>query len=482
MTLELVASRVLAPYFGNTNIVWTSIIGIILLSSSFGNFSGGILADKKDSNKCLKIILITASVFISLIPITSKYLLELYSSSISDIKTAAIISTITLFFIPSLLLGFINPIILKRKLDDIEKVGKTSGKMTAISTIGGITGTFLSGFYLIPNFGSIEILFGLSITLIILSLLVRVKKNKLLISFCLLLIITDIVLFIIYYQTNITNLNKIMSGDTNIKANIDTQYGKVILANSNYNFYKVRTLNVDGGYESAMYLEEDKKRQLVYSYTKFYNLMFKSNIDIKHVLMIGGGGYSYPKFYISHYLDKKIDVVEIDEDITRIARKYFNLDDVIKEFNAYDRIKIYNEDGRTFLNRNKVKYDAILNDAFSGLIPPKTLTTKEAINKIKISLKKRGVYLTNIIGSIEGKDSRFLKAEIETIHTVFKNVYVIPCKTENKQARQNLMVIATDDNLNIENCYEVTTSDNDIILTDNYCPVESLLAWLKNKR
>lgn len=472
MTLELVASRVLSPYFGNTNVVWTSVIGIILLSCSLGNYIGGIIADKKESEKSLKLILVLASVFIFLIPIIQGFLLEKISLVINGIKLGAVISTICLFFIPSLLLGLINPIVLKKRLLCVENAGKVSGRIYAISTIGGILGTFLSGFYLIPSFGSVQMLFGLSIILLLLSLFLKGSKKQIIII--ILLIIIDICLFCVFYKENIVNLNNVLDGKINVKASLDTQYGKVNLYNIYYGFDKVRVLNIDGGYESATFVD-DSKNELVYEYTKYYDLMFKSKNDIKNVLMIGGGGYSYPKYFISHYLDKNIDVVEIDEDVTRIAKKYFYLDDVIKEYKASSRINLINEDGRTFINNNTKKYDAILNDTFTGEIPAKDLTTLEAIKKIKSSLSSNGLYLSNVISSLNGKNSLFLKSEVKTLKEVFKNVYVVACNSLSEYDVQNFMVIATDDDIYIEKSKKVNLTDENLILTDNYCPIESLI-------
>ena len=104
----------------------------------------------------------------------------------------------------------------------------------------------------------------------------------------------------------------------------DTQYGKVCIYNTEDGESSYRTLLVDQGHESATFISEDKCNDLVYDYTKYYDLMFESSKDIKNALMIGGAGYSYPKYYISNYLDKSMDVVEIDEDITKIAKKYIS--------------------------------------------------------------------------------------------------------------------------------------------------------------
>ncbi len=478
MILELCASRVLSPYFGNSNIVWTSVIGIILLSSSIGNYIGGKIADKHGLKNNLKTILLLAAFFVFLIPINQKLILEFLSKTFADIRLGAILGTLTMFFIPSLFLGFINPIIIKLNLKDINTAGQITGKVYAIATIGGIVGTFLGGFFLVPNFGCVEILYVLSIILFILSFLIDIKlSNKiniliigwLLICFC---------LFIYSLYTNDIKGKMILDGEDKISVSYDTQYGRVIIRNAYINNEHVRLLNIDSGYESATFIEESKQNDLVYNYLKYYDLMFNSKYEINQVMMIGGAGYGYPKHYISTYPTKSIDVVEIDGDITKLAKKYFYLDKLISDYNLNEnhRLELINEDGRTYLNRNTKKYDAILNDAFSGDTPAKTLTTLELIQKIKNSLNENGLYLTNIISSVEGRDSRFIKAEVNTLKKVFKNVYVIPCRSiENKETTQNNMVISTDQELEFEGEYKLNIDENEIVLTDDYCPVDTLI-------
>ena len=173
-----------------------------------------------------------------------------------------------------------------------------------------------------------------------------------------------------------------------------------------------------------------------------------------------------------------MDVVEIDGEITEIAKKYFYLDRLIEEYDLSNnkRLNLITEDGRTYLNNNTKKYDAILNDAFSGTTPAKTLTTIEHIKNIKKSLNIGGVYLTNIISSLDGDNSKFLKAEVNTLKKVFKNVYTVPCNySDDIYKTQNIMVIATDEDLNYEKAYNINIDENEIIITDDYCPVDSLI-------
>ncbi len=477
MILELIASRLLAPYFGSSNLIWTSIIGIILLSNSIGNYIGGKIADQNCSKDNLKLTLKIAGIVVLLLPFIEEFVLLGISYSVSSIKIGAILSAILLFFIPSMLFGFFSPIIIKLKMNDLENVGSTSGRIYAIATLGSLTGTFFGGFVLLPSFGSTQLLFMLAAILFLLILLVGELNIKKDLTFVIVSVVFSATFFYIFNSWNNSQGIAVLNNSYDATVSYDTQYGKVYIYNTKDGENSYRTLLVDKGHESATYIDENKCYDLVYEYTKYYDLMFESSKEIKNTLMIGGAGYSYPKYYISNYLDKSIDVVEIDEDITNIAKKYFFLDKLIQDYdlNNTNRLGLIAEDGRTYINKNTKKYDAILNDAFAGESPAETLTTIEAAQKIHTSLVENGLYLSNVISAIDGDNSKFLKAEVNTLKHVFKNVYVVPCNdpTNYKQV-QNNMVIATDDILFLKNSIDLDIQNDTLILTDNYCPVGSL--------
>ena len=477
MILELIASRVLSPYFGNSNMIWTSIIGIILLSTSVGNYLGGVIADKKNSVSNVKYLLIFSGFLIMLIPLIQKGVLVLITYIFKDIRIGAIIATLFLFFLPSMTIGMISPIIVKLKMENLENVGKISGNISAIATLGSIVGTFLGGFWLLPNIGSNQLLFILAMIMFLLFFIVEKNKIHKITVFVSICIILSIIFFCIYIIANKVNGEKVLIGDLNTRVNYDTQYGKVVIYNTKQGDNIFRHMMIDKGNESATYIAEEKCYDLIYEYTKFYDLMFEASIEIKDCLMIGGAGYSYPKYYISNYTNKNMDVVEIDEDVTKLAKEYFYLDKLIEEYDLENnkRLNIITEDGRTYLNKNTKKYDAILNDAFSGSEPAETLTTIEAVQKIHDSLNPNGVYLTNIISALDENNSKFLKAEVNTLKQVFKNVYIVPCNNNGTNSKniQNFMVVATDDTLELNNTIELNLNDT-FILTDNYCPVDSL--------
>lgn len=474
MILELIASRLLSPYFGNTTTVWTSVIGIILLSSSIGNYIGGIIADKEKLQKTIRLVLLSSGFTVLLIPLIQSNILNFMLNNIDNIKLGATLSTILLFFIPSMLIGFLSPIVIKFKIDDLKNAGKVSGRISAIATLGCILGDFLGGFYLIPHFGANAILYVLAIILFILAIFVEKLELKKFILPVSLSFICGILSFS-YSLYNRECGNKVLAGELDVKVTYDTTYGRAIIYNNDLE--DKRDLYIDNALESSAYLNEENKYELSAPYTNFYNLILQSKKEITDTLMIGGGGFSYPKYYISNYENKNMDVVEIDKKVIELAKKYFYLDDLIEEFDLENnkRLNIIEEDGRVYLNRCTKKYDAILNDAFDGENPVKTLTTLEAIENIYNLLNEDGLYLTNIIASLDGSNSEFLKAEVQTLKQVFKNVYIVPCNyTEDYTEMQNCMVVATDQDLELTSVVHIKTDDS-IILTDDFCPVESLV-------
>ena len=477
MILELCASRVLSPYFGSSNMVWTCVIAIILLSSSLGHFFGGKIADSPEPKKNLSILLVGASAFIMCIPLIADFVISSITNSIGSSRLGAIIATSIIFLCPSILLGAISPIVLKLNLNDLENAGKTAGRISAFSTLGGILGTVLGGFFLIPNFGTMNIIFLLAIIVVVARVIsVWDLKDKL--NIISLIVLLGSILGIIIY-TNINNVSKekVLNGEIGVNASFDTEYGRVLLYNIQSESDVARVCNINGGLETICFFDDEKKYLPFSEYARLYEKMFDINSNIKATLMIGGAGYSFPKRLISSRPNCTMDVVEIDNKITDIAYEYFSLKDLEEEFNLKEnkRLNIIADDGRMYLNNNSKKYDAILNDAFSGEEPAKTLTTIEAVKRIKDSLNENGVYLTNVVSSISGKHSRFLYAEGNTIKQVFKHVYYIPVwydDERNYDGVRNIMLIACDKK--IDGINELLFDDKELVLTDDFCPIENM--------
>ena len=225
----------------------------------------------------------------------------------------------------------------------------------------------------------------------------------------------------------------------------------------------VRVLNVGGMYQSATYLDESRAYDLVFEYTKLYDKMFEA-LPVRNALMIGGGGYSYPKHYIAEHPKARMDVVEIDPAITDLAWRHFFLDRLFAQFDLEEsgRLGLICDDGRSYLERRAAEiaahagapagvpagapapYDAVLVDAFSGKEPAVSLATVEAARAVKGCLAPGGLYMANVVSALEGPDARLLRAMARTLGQVFGHVWVVPCATDAFAELDNVMLVASD--------------------------------------
>jgi predicted membrane-bound spermidine synthase len=169
MAYEIIGSRMLGPYVGTSMFVWTSIIGVILLSLSLGYLWGGRIADQRPRADILSMYILIAGLFIILSTFLKDILLDFLLNTVSNVKIVSIVASLLLFTIPSVLLGMVSPFAARIKIKTVEKSGSTVGNLYALSTVGSIIGVFLAGFYFIPNFKITSILLLLAIALIVTS-------------------------------------------------------------------------------------------------------------------------------------------------------------------------------------------------------------------------------------------------------------------------------------------------------------------------
>ena len=466
MGLELIAARVLSPYVGSSNVVWTSIIGIILASMSLGYWIGGKKADKNANIDILSKILLTSALFTSAIPLLETAIVKQLAGMVGNLIIAAILCAIIVFSIPSFLLAMVSPFAVKIKSKEDDEIGTLSGRISSLSTIGSIVGTFLMGFVLIPNIGVSNINIGVTLTLVIMSIIAREKKDKKYIFSTIILVCIMMVLMLLgKWIFKLSN--------PNILLDTDSQYSRIWVKEIQTEQGTYKTLQVDTGLESYINTETG---EMGAKYLRFYDLFEYFNKDAKSTLLIGGAAYTYPIHYLQKYTDKTIDVIEIDDKMTQIAVEQFGL-------NINDkRLKVYNQDGRSYLNYSQNKYDTILIDAFKGLNAPFELTTYEALTNAKNMLNENGIVLTNIIASIEGEDSDFIEYEYATYKAVFDDVKIFFVSNKDRTDKQNLILVGIKGNPEIDETkaseywqyldMEVTDFKTDKpIVTDDFAPI-----------
>ncbi len=487
MSLEFSASRLLTPVFGSTIYTWGSLIGVILAGLSLGYYVGGKLADKEPSISKLCSIIFSAGLYIVLIPFLSPVVLEFANDSFAppqQSQYASLVATIVLLIMPTFLLGIISPYAVKLATSTLSRLGNIAGNFYALSTIGSIIGTFLTVFVLIPSFEIRYIIFALGSILLVFSAFMGLKR------FPKALAISTVVLLFLPTSSLIAGA---VSHSGTLVYEKETLYSHLDVTDSG----NIRTLYLNGLPHSAMY--KDDPNELVFTYTKYFQLGFVFNNDVKNVLFVGGGGFSGPKSFLDTYPDVKIDVVEIDPDVIDVAKKYFSLS------SDSSRLGIFNEDARSFLSNTYQKYDLIVLDAFSKSYVPFHLMTLEYFEILDKRLTPDGIIVSNLIGTLSGDTSDLLRAVYKTMSQVFPTLYVFTTRDFDSGQVQNIMVVASkmyvqyskpqlaamlDDNKDpvntsdnndrnidfVKHLYgeEIRTADVPI-LTDQYAPVEQLL-------
>jgi spermidine synthase len=475
MILELVGSRIVAPYLGTSIYVWTSLIGIILGSLSLGYYWGGCLADKKPNETVLSLILLLAAALIGVISIIKDPLLSTIQGFVHDIRLAAVTAAIALFAPASIALGTISPYAVRLKMQTIASSGTTVGRLYAISTIGSIVGTFAAGFFLIAFFGSSAILLVLALTMLFTALLARAgSKRAHLKKFFGLMVLIIAIPFVFHINADKHPKN----------IDLDTLYNRIIIEERviENTGKHVRYLRIDQKWaQSAVVLEDPD--ELFFEYNKFYRVSEHFCPTQRRALLIGGGAYTFARDFIRRHPDAEMDVVEIDPALTDIAKQFFFMTDD-------PRIVSIHEDGRQSLHHLSKQYDVIYLDVFkASASPPFHLMTREAIQSMASLLGPEGAVLVNIYSAIEGDKGKFLRAAYRTFRSVFPQVFLFPVDDpRDGEKAQNILLVAW--NRNAPPAWQNSDPEinrylthrwrrpiaNDIpVLSDEFAPVEHLL-------
>lgn len=476
MILELVAGRIIAPYVGVSLYTWTSVIGVVLAGISLGNYLGGQLADNWASLRFLGGIFLLGGV--SSFGVLAVDALGNLAVDQWSIVAEILLLTTGLFFVPSLILGGISPVVAKLAVQDLSKTGSTVGKIYAAGTAGSIVGTFATGFVLISWFGTHTIVWGVAVVLVTLGLLFALGNYRLLL----------LVAFLIIVAASALAVNQ---GWLNGPCTRETNYFCIKVRDVIRDDEKVRILILDRLVHSHISLKDPTK--LIYGYEQMYaevTAYRARNDDHLRALFIGGGGYTFPRYMETIYPGSDIHVIEIDPGVTEVAHRLLGLP-------QDTGIVSFNQDARLFLSQKATQpYDLILGDAFNDFSVPYHLTTKEFNERVRAWLVDDGLYIVNIIDGVRGD---FLRAYVYTLRQTFEHVYLAPViDAWQASPRTTFVIIATDTPLELSAFKTIGGNDDvpllagqilseaqvdtllaegsTVLLTDRYAPVDQMLA------
>lgn len=353
---------------------------------------------------------------------------------------------------PSVLLATISPYGIKLASRNLTTIGNTAGYMAAISSAGSIIGTLLTSFFLIPAIGVHNIVHTLGVILLLLSMVVFLVVQQRLRS--------DpgpdnqsspikaMICFVTLGGISLIGLWAISSGLISRDWNFKVLYER----DSLYHHIRVvqddtsRRLYFDESFQSEMNLKNPL--EMAFLYTSYLHLGVVAHPEPSRVLFIGLGGGSAPKKFLHDYTSLKVvDVVEIDPDVVKVARRYFELP-------SDPKLQIFAQDGRIFVEKKAreiaagraAAYDMVIIDAYNASSIPYHLTTREFVAAVRKTLSPNGVIVSNIIGAFAGQSSQLLRSMTRTVASVFPQVYLFPIwdwQGKNDYSENNVILIAT---------------------------------------
>ncbi|MCC8194037.1 MAG: fused MFS/spermidine synthase [Deltaproteobacteria bacterium] len=474
MVLEMAGARLLAPYLGTSIVVWTAMIGVVLASLSLGYWLGGKAGDRNPSPRKLGLIIGAGAAFVLLAALGQAPLLKTVAGARWSLQVSAVAAAVLLFAAPCVFLGMVSPYIIQVRLLDYKdksRTGTVIGRFYALSTVGSIAGTFLGGYWLISWLGTRTILYAVAGVLAAAALIVLPRGRK---------IPAALVFGACLGLGGHAALSARDSLATGI--DIDTRYNHIRVQEGSQDGHKVLYLITDPGSAQSGMRPDDPSR-LLFDYTRHYAIGWHIKPDAREFLMLGGGGYSVPKYLLHAKKDARVDVVEIDPGITETARKYFALKDD-------DRLRIFHEDARVFLNRMAGEkpggYDIVMGDTFtSSYNIPFHLGTVECAERIKALLRDDGVFVCNIISAVTGEEGKILRSIHAAFAEVFPQTHIFPVSMPNRPGlAQNVILVALKTRKPIPLAWDGTMQamlakeftlplEKDVVaLTDDYAPVE----------
>jgi len=432
--LELAASRVLAPAFGNSLFVWGALIGVVLTGLAIGYWAGGVLADRMPSPKLLLAAVFVGGMLVLAIPLVDEHVLRFVEDWDPGPRLDPLIAATILFFPASVVLATVTPIAVRIASRELAFVGRTAGRLFSVSTAGSIAGTFATAFWLVPELGVDQLIATGAAALLVAALPLAVAHRAWPFAAvaaalaCLAGVVavslaperggtvsaSDLRNYSPVYRSReevYRTAPELVESGFKLLDRRDTRYHHIIVAESD----GIRYLRFDNSFQSAMELARPYFPH--FEYTAALELGLAYRPSAKKMLFVGLGGGSAPKRIHRDFPDVQMKVVELDPDVVEVARRWFAFP---------SSIPVEVEDGRRYLERHDDKVDVIVIDAYFADSIPFHLTTREFLETVRKRLNPGGVVISNVIGSPTGDGSKLVRSFVRTYREVFPTVALHP--------------------------------------------------------
>ena len=489
LAIEMSASRLLGPAFGVSNLVWASIIGLILIYLTLGYFVGGRWADRSPFPKTMYTILLWGAFTAGLVPLAARPVLRLAANAFDLLEVGVLFGSFTavllLFLVPITLLGTISPFAIRLAIDDPTKSGTVAGRIYAISTLGSFIGTFLPALVLTPWIGTTYtfLVFSGFLTLVALGGLWQSSGWRAALPW--LWMPLALVLLALF----------------GVRGPLKTTAGQIYEGESAYNYIQVlerdghRLLRLNEGqgihsqYHPIVLDYQGPWEQFLAA--PFFNpppdgVPYEPEM-VQSIAIIGLAAGTTARQATEVFGPVPIDGFEIDPQIIQVGREYFDMNQ--------PNLNAIAQDGRVGLERSRARYTVIAVDAYRPPYIPWHLTTQEFFLLVRDRLTEDGVLVINVGRAPD--DRRMIEAMVGTIRTVFPSIYVMdvpgsfnsiiyatlqPSQVTDLYTNFDHLLKRGDVHpLLLESLYRAVyymqpTPESSIVYTDDWAPVE----WLTN--
>ncbi len=408
MVVEMLGTRVIAPFYGSSLYVWASIISVTMMALAIGYFSGGRLADRWGGGG-LPVIIALAGLATLAIPWLAPGILR--ASDPLGLRAGAFVSAFALFMPGLTLLGMVGPYAIKLATEQLAGVGTSAGTIYAVSTVGSVLGTLALGFFIFPYAGSRAILLSVGLTLMLLGGVVAVYERRWLGRGHR---AAPLVLLALALAA-LPALRVATSHDPS-----DPAYRVAFDRESLYGWVRVlddprrdmRLLTSDASIIGAARLSDGSS---LLNYQQIVGLLPEVRRDIRRVLLIGQGA-GHMAMDLAHRHGIVTDTLEIDPSVAEAAVAFFG-------FAPSGRAVV--GDARYEIRRLQGPYDLIIHDCFTGGTEPSHLLTLETFRELRRLLADKGVLALNYVAFLDQGRNRGLASVVRTLEQVLPHAAIL---------------------------------------------------------
>lgn len=443
MVFELAGARVLAPGIGSSTYVWTSVIGVIIAALSLGYWIGGRVADRRGYMIDVARLSLVAGLLIALCMLQYEGLITWVAEAFDDPRWQGVVASLLLFAPTSFVLGMISPYLAKLKVRSLKTTGRSIASLSALNSIGGITGTFAAGFILFGYIGSHETLALAAILMVVVSWLAAPAVDK-----KIRLIASAGVVVTVLVPLDVTNA-----------ISIDTPSARYTVSEVNG-----ARLLATGPYAAQSGISLARPNQTLFWYANELASVVEKAPKKQSILILGGGAFTLPQYLANQYPASHIDTVEIDPELATIAREHFGYRDP-------KNVELIFADARTYVNKTEKKYDIVLVDVYGDSSVPFSFLTREYGEQIARITAPAGIVAVNMIAGLKGECYTLFKAMDAVYRSHFNQAgYKIQAP---EKTRSNIVTIYSRESFTWENSQQLRDNDQ-APYTDNFTPAERL--------